>query len=122
MSAKPHNRLRVYWPDEVTPSQVLEPRPALRLWINHASENTQTLSGPDVLPFAKIRRSAGTVSDIAARARLIFANRCCPRCDRPQVNPVELDDALYNRSGLPIPGTASLVGFHCQDCNHGWDI
>lgn len=55
-----------------------------------------------------------------ARARLEHQNKCCPNCRRVTVHPVELDDALLDRKGLVIPGTASIVGFYCTTCRHEW--
>ncbi|MEZ6049388.1 MAG: hypothetical protein R3C11_28175 [Planctomycetaceae bacterium] len=57
---------------------------------------------------------------LVARAKLINANRECPCCNSASVVPVELDNALRNRNNLPIPGTATLVGFHCTICNNEW--
>ncbi|MBL8850906.1 MAG: hypothetical protein JNG89_14605 [Planctomycetaceae bacterium] len=55
-----------------------------------------------------------------ARARLEHQNRCCPRCRRITVQPVELDDALLNRKGEAIPNTATVTGFYCTTCAHEW--
>jgi hypothetical protein len=56
----------------------------------------------------------------AARARLEHRNRCCPRCRRITVQPVELDDALLNRKGEEIPNSATVVAFYCTTCAHEW--
>ena len=54
------------------------------------------------------------------RARLQHRNRCCPNCRRITVDPVELDNALLNRRGVSIPGSATVVGFVCRSCKHEW--
>lgn len=60
--------------------------------------------------------------DIVTRARLERANIQCPCCRRVTVEPVELPDALVNRNGATIPGTATIVGFHCNACRHKWRV
>jgi hypothetical protein len=64
--------------------------------------------------------AAHTEEDSILRARIIYANRRCPWCKHPGVEPVELDNARMNRNHRPMPGTASLVGFHCQGCCREW--
>lgn len=54
------------------------------------------------------------------RARSLRTNDCCPRCRRAQVEPLELADGLRTRNNLPIPGSATLVGFHCNSCHWEW--
>lgn len=54
------------------------------------------------------------------RARALNANRTCRFCQHPQVEPIELADPQYGRGNLPIPGTASLVGFRCHRCHSEW--
>lgn len=54
------------------------------------------------------------------RARLERDNRCCPSCRRVTVQLIELDDALLNRWGVSIPGSATVVGFACGSCGHEW--
>ena len=60
--------------------------------------------------------------DIVARARLLFDNRSCRGCGYPVVTPIELNDGLVNRNRRPIPGTATLVGFHCDGCGEEWSV
>ena len=67
-----------------------------------------------------LRESTTPQQDVVSRARLLHRNSTCPTCGRATVDPIELDDALLNRSGLPIPGTASVVGFSCSACSHDW--
>ena len=54
------------------------------------------------------------------RARSLRSNDRCPHCSRSLVKPLELDDAVRSRNNLPIPGTATLVGFHCDSCHWEW--
>lgn len=96
------SRLRVYWPDEhTTTSAVPEPH-ILRMRGNgRASRMRQAMS-------------------LAERARILHENRTCPDCHHPVVQPLELEDALLTRNRLPIPGTATLVGFRCTCCRAEW--
>lgn len=54
------------------------------------------------------------------RAWQLHRNRRCPHCLHPVVEPVELNDALRSRNNIPIPGTATLVGFRCARCRSEW--
>jgi hypothetical protein len=54
------------------------------------------------------------------RARALAKNRTCRFCRHPQVEPIELADPQLGRGNLPIPGTASLVGFRCHSCRSEW--
>lgn len=80
----------------------------------------------DVIPFHSAHRSivfSGRLSTPVDRARLIRDNNCCPECARHDVEPLELQDAvLSSRSRLPIPGTSTIVGFHCNDCGTEWPV
>jgi len=71
-------------------------------------------------PYFQSRQKSRQSMDELARARLLHENRVCPYCQHPEVEPLELDDAVYNGSGMPIPGTATLVGFHCLQCHAEW--
>ncbi len=58
--------------------------------------------------------------DPLSRARTIHNNRRCCYCGHPMVEPIELDDGILNRNRLPVPGTATLVGFRCEHCQSEW--
>jgi len=77
---------------------------------------------PVILPFR--RHSFGLKSrnlvDIVVRAQTLHQNRRCPACQHPVVEQLELPDGLLNRNRLPIPGTATLVGFRCDSCHSEW--
>jgi hypothetical protein len=76
---------------------------------------------PRILPFHFYAgRLRGNRMDLVSRARTLHQNRHCPQCYQPRVEPLELDDAVLNRNGMPIPGTATLVGFHCLHCHSEW--
>lgn len=59
---------------------------------------------------------------ILQRARDLHDNRHCPSCGHAAVEPIELRDALFSRNRLPIPGSATLVGFHCGTCRSEWPV
>lgn len=79
-----------------------------------------------VLPFTSRQRTtiiSGRLSAPVDRARIIAQNSACPECCREDVEPLELQDALISpKSRLPIPGTATIVGFHCNDCGTEWPV
>ena len=103
------SQLKLYQPDEVH-----QGRRVLR--IDEAE--------PRIFSFRQYaaRRGNRQVLQVVARARRLHDNRACPYCDHPVVRPVELQDAVVNRSRLPIPGTATLVGFHCERCSAEWSV
>ncbi len=80
----------------------------------------------DIIPFESARRSiifSGRFTAPVDRAKLIHNNSTCPGCEGHQIEPLELEDAMISpKSRLPIPGTATLVGFHCVDCGTEWPI
>jgi len=76
---------------------------------------------PDVLPFRR-GSAAPREMNVIERARTLYSNRRCRACSYPVVTPIELDDAVANRCGQPIPGTATLVGFRCHGCRTEWSV
>lgn len=96
------------------------------IWPDELLDNNQFSAAEDEPAIMQFRLPAPQTSlskmDIITRARLLFENRTCPECHYPVVTPVELNDAQFNRNGLPIPGTATLVGFHCQGCRAEWSV
>lgn len=97
------SRLSVYWPDECEQAPVT--KASVRM----------------ILPFHQPREPQSPRQfDVVSRARILFENRRCKCCGYPVVEPVELDDALVNATGLEIPGTATLIGFECQSCEATW--
>ncbi len=82
---------------------------------------------PDVLPFKphfqrRLKTDSRRPMNLLDRAKVMYENRQCPECNHPEVEPLELADAVYNGSGQPIPGTATLVGFHCLNCHTEWPL
>jgi hypothetical protein len=54
------------------------------------------------------------------RARMWQKNQTCPCCRRITVEPIELDDHLFDRKNEPIPGSATIVAFCCESCGFQW--
>lgn len=107
------SRLKLYWPEEVSDRGTAA--------VAEASADRDV----SVLPFRpRGARPVDSASILPAlmRAQLLRDNRTCPCCTHPVVEPIELNDACVNRSGLPIPGTATLVGFRCGSCEHEWPV
>ena len=77
-----------------------------------------------ILPFRHLGdRISPTISrdETVHRARILRENRCCAFCRSMFVEPLELDDAVISRRNhRPIPGTATIVGFHCHSCSAEW--
>jgi hypothetical protein len=77
---------------------------------------------PDVLSLARfVDRQASSRSPLS-RAKALHANRCCRFCGSSRVDPVTLNDGLRDGSGQYVPGSATLVGFHCEECREEWPI
>ncbi|MEY3456953.1 MAG: hypothetical protein RL215_110 [Planctomycetota bacterium] len=80
----------------------------------------------DIIPFESARRTtlfSSRLMPAVERARLLHENNECPDCGRSCVQPLELNDALISpRSRLPIPGTATIIGFQCEDCGCEWPL
>ena len=83
------------------------------------STETET---PAVLSFAAFvtRRSNRRDAAPLSRAKALHANRTCRFCSHPVVEPVVLNDGLRDGSGEFVPGSATLVGFHCENCDAEW--
>ena len=83
-----------------------------------------SMEDPQIIPFRPHRLPEGNDSmlDILLRAQQIRVNRTCPDCNCPGVEPVELNNAVQNRNGMPIPGSATLVGFRCNQCDAEWPV
>jgi hypothetical protein len=68
------------------------------------------------------RRHSANRMDPLTRARALHENRCCPRCRRACAVPVDLGDGDERYAAMPIPGTATLVGFFCDACGAEWAV
>ncbi len=80
----------------------------------------------DIIPIDRARRSvilSGRFREPVDRARLLHQNSICPECAHHDIEPLELEDAVISpRNRLPVPGTATIVGFHCNDCGIEWPV
>ena len=103
--------LRLFAPDEQASTTV---------------EHQSTQEWSDVLPFEHGRRSlifSGRFQAPVDRAKLISRNSECPECGHHDIEPLELADAVVSpRNRMPVPGTATIVGFHCNDCGSEWPV
>ncbi len=98
---------RVIWPDDAT-----------------SDESVATLAAEPVILQFRVDgpHMGGPSMNMIERARVLFQNRSCKSCGYPVVTPIELNDAQLNRNQRPIPGTATLVGFHCHGCDAEWSV
>jgi hypothetical protein len=60
--------------------------------------------------------------DVLTRARALHENRCCPRCRRAGAVPLDLGDGDDRNAAMPVPGSATLVGFYCDGCGAEWPV
>ena len=108
------SHLKLYHPDSFESASELEP--------NHGIDGRVGDGEPVILSFNSHARRFGKhwVANVVDRACLVHENKRCLHCRHPVVEPIELDNSLWNRNNLPIPGTATLVGFHCHKCHAEW--
>ena len=107
------SRLKLYWPNSRRQLEAVVMAPV----------SADRAGEPAVIPFARCRRRPGDgsrLTDVVDRAYTIYTNGRCPVCRHPVVEPIELNDAVVGRGNLPVPGTATLVGFHCEGCDSEW--
>jgi hypothetical protein len=80
----------------------------------------------DIIPIDRGRRSmviSGRFMEPLDRARILQQNNCCPECTLHDIEPLELADAVISpKNRLPVPGTATIVGFHCNNCGTEWPV
>lgn len=129
-------KLRLFNPDMESDSRVDVvdggQRPQLRVVPQLPEMDVESLDSvpsedsADVISFAAARRAlvlSGRFTPTLQRARLIHANSECTGCGGHDVEPVELDDATLSwRNGDVVPGTATIIGFHCNDCGSEWPV
>ena len=70
----------------------------------------------------RLSRTVGQPVTAVTRAEALHRNRCCRFCTHPVVDPVFLNDGIRDGSGQYVPGSATLVGFHCERCHAEWPI
>lgn len=98
----------------------------MRLFDAHdvASHNFRLVSDdqPMILSFrnSEGRKSSAGSEQAVQRAKLLRENDQCPHCRHAVVEPLELADAMMGRNNRPVPGTGTLVGFHCLRCHWEW--
>ena len=63
-----------------------------------------------------------TQEQLLARMKTVHRNRTCRSCQSSSVVPLQKTDDLLNRNRMPIPGTATLVGFQCSQCSAEWSL
>ena|SRR5580658_8270518 len=78
-------------------------------------------SGPRRIAISDFR-SAPRSMDVLTRARALHENRCCPRCRRAGAIPLDLGDGDQRNPAMPVPGSATLVGFYCDACGAEWPV
>lgn len=80
----------------------------------------------NILPFKSGKRTtiiSGRYVEPVDRARVLSDNSECPECQKHDIEPLELQDAIISpKSRMAIPGTATIVGFHCNDCQTEWPV
>ena len=98
----------------------------LRLFAPDLSETEDTETDyPATIPFNPVNRIASKIESTSAvdRAKVLFENRQCPYCNHVNVEPIQLHDSVVSvRNHRPVPGTATIVGFHCHSCNSEWPV
>lgn len=96
----------------------------LRLYQPRYFDQGSSETDPVILSFPQKEAPStkSIFSNAVRRAEVIYKNRICPTCNHPEVEPLELDDGIRNRNGVPIPGTCTLVGFHCLSCHSEWPV
>jgi hypothetical protein len=107
------SRLKLYWPDARGRVEA----------VILSMVSADRAGEPTVIPFAPFQRQPkgdSRMTDVVGRAHTIHTNGRCPACRHPVVEPIELNDAFIGRGNLPIPGTATLVGFRCDGCDCEW--
>lgn len=97
----------------------------LKVFCGDGASSPTAVASPDEPLIYNYESYAGRIgrrllADPVRRARTLRRNDTCPHCRRGGVEPLELDDAIRNRNNLPIPGTSTLVGFHCLNCHREW--
>ena len=91
---------------------------------NFAGTDAADEEEPDVIPLAGILTlpAGKSAPPPVTRARALHRNRTCKSCGCAGVEPVVLGDGRRDGGGDLIPGTATLVGFHCDRCGSEWPV
>ena len=67
-------------------------------------------------------RRAPAAGSTITRAKALHANRTCTACGAGGVEPVLLNDGVRDAAGDLVPGSGTLVGFHCARCEAEWPV
>ncbi|MES2793548.1 MAG: hypothetical protein V4719_28300 [Planctomycetota bacterium] len=115
--------LKLYAPENFDLAEAVFPN----LSVYHEPEAELELEPEEdshVLSWRFIRRSGSSSQssfiEAVQRSRLLHMHRRCQECGRPTVHPMERNDAVLGKNRLPIPGTSTVVGFHCDYCQSEW--
>lgn len=106
--------LRIYAPDDATFH--VDP-------CDPYQESEHPGESPEVLPLHASRMGIHWPTsqiELIQRSRLLHENRKCRHCHRPVVQLIHNNDAFQGRGQLPVPGTATLLGFRCEYCRRVW--
>ena len=93
----------------------LASRPSTVIARDRQKSRPQRIALSDFRPVAKSM-------DVLTRARALHENRCCPRCRRAGAVPLDLGDGDDRNAAMPVPGSATLVGFYCDACGAEWPV
>lgn len=104
------SNLRVFWPEDFQPA------------IPAKAAGTIRLSAAGTAMVHRAQKVFGPHLSVLDRARLLRENSRCRVCGHCGALPLVGDDAELNRSGRPIPGTGTLLGFHCSGCGTEWSV
>ena len=117
------SRLKIFRPDESLDEDYSadSSEPTILKFPQADDTVSQPASASQLFPVHRFRRYVASNNDqTVERARLIHSNRTCPSCGRGNVEPITLQDAATNRTAHAIPGTSTIVGFHCCSCGSEW--
>ena len=108
--------LKLYAPDDLDIAETEFPN----LSVYHEPE-PEFEDDCEVLSWRFIRRgNQSSFIEAVQRSRLLHRHLRCHECGRPTVHPVDQNDAVLGKNRLPIPGTSTVVGFHCDYCQSEW--
>jgi len=113
--------LRLYQPPAEAESNEVPEIPE----VSSETASSRTIAVDDdaavILSFAewapRLRSRAGSA---LRRAHALLQNNRCPECRSPVVIPLHLNDGRSDQDGRLVPGSSSVVGFHCDRCQHEW--
>lgn len=106
--------------DESEPVILTFPRKGWRAPLDGEARRGEK-SGPQRIALCDFRPSEKPM-DLLTRARALHENRCCPHCRRAGAIPLDLGDGDARNPAMPVPGSATLVGFYCEACGAEWPV